>query len=59
MIQSITFALFHWKAFNSKRFIIKEIRWYKLNPLYWSSKYFGFGLYSLNKDLRWIEKQLK
>ena len=29
---------------------------YKLNPLYWLSRYFGFGLYALRKDIEYINK---
>jgi hypothetical protein len=35
------------------------IKWYKLNPLYWMSKYFGFGIYSQSKEINYIERLLK
>lgn len=49
----------HYIKYGSNDYeILRSIRWYRFNPLYWSSKYFGFGVYSQSKELNYIRKIL-
>jgi hypothetical protein len=32
---------------------------YKLNPMYWLSRYLAFGIYSQRKDIEYIEQKEK